>query len=171
MKQRNGKGALSWPEKAPLTEVKVVQKSERVHLNLENSPLTHESPKDIKLSDSAGHKKDILLEELLSLKPDEFPFRKRELTKKYGITSADLRKFWEKSQMLLEVKGKDLPLWAQEIEKWPEEVDLVEIFTLIERIIRKFFVISDGDVVSCVLWIVHSWFNSLATYYLSLVTI
>lgn len=82
MKQRNGKGALSWPEKAPLTEVKVVQKSERVHLNLENSPLTHESPKDIKLSDSAGHKKDILLEELLSLKPDEFPFRKREIDEK-----------------------------------------------------------------------------------------
>ena len=166
MKQRNGKGALLWPEKAPLTEVKVVQKSERVHFNLENSPLTQsESPKNIKLSDSAGHKKDILLEELLSLKPDEFPFRKRELTKKYGITSADLRKFWEKSQMLLEVKGNDLPLWAQEIEKWPEEVDLVEIFNLIERIIRKFFVISDGDVVSCVLWIVHSWFNSFATYY------
>lgn len=34
MKQRNGKGALLWPEKAPLTEVKVVQKSERVHFNV-----------------------------------------------------------------------------------------------------------------------------------------
>ena len=166
MKNEKEMRALPWLEKAPLSESKVVLESGQINSNLDTTfTEQNKAPGDKTPSDSARNKKEVLVEELRSIRADELPFRRKELAKKYGITSADLQRFWEESRNLLTEKNEELPVWAQDVEKWPEEVDLIEIFELIEKTIRRFFIISEMDATICAVWIVHSWFSAYATYF------
>ena len=166
MKNEKEMRALPWLEKAPLSESKVVLESGQINSNLDTTfTEQNKAPGDKTPSDSARNKKEVLVEELRSIRADELPFRRKELAKKYGITSADLQRFWEESRNLLTEKDEELPVWAQDVEKWPEEVDLIEIFELIEKTIRRFFIISEMDATICAVWIVHSWFSAYATYF------
>lgn len=165
MKIESEKDALPRTEIASSLTTNVPE-SERNNSNLDNSSLEYKQASVAREAiKSKQTKKDELIDELLSIKDDEFPFRRKALTKKYGITSPDLQKFWEKSRGLIANREQELPVWAADIEGWGEEVVLADVFALIEQTIRKFFIISDIDAYTCVLWIVHSWFSSGATYY------